>query len=83
MIISYTVPGGIPIFHDISKPLLGKTKTSAPAIVFVGETGAGKTQLADLEAFQNMIFKGMKVLTVDPKGDREKKSSFLAITLLT
>lgn len=77
MIISYTVPGGIPIFHDISKPLLGKTKTSAPAIVFVGETGAGKTQLADLEAFQNMIFKGMKVLTVDPKGDREKKIKLL------
>lgn len=77
MIISYTVPGSIPIFHDISKPLLGKTKTSAPAIAFVGETGAGKTQLADLEAFQNMIFKGMKILTVDPKGDREKKIALL------
>lgn len=77
MIISYTIPGGIPIFHDISKPLLGKTKTNAPAIAFVGETGAGKTQLADLEAFQNMIFKGMKVLTIDPKGDREKKIALL------
>lgn len=77
MIISYTVPGSIPIFHDISKPLLGKTKTNAPAIAFVGETGAGKTQLADLEAFQNMIFKNMKVLTIDPKGDREKKIALL------
>ena len=77
LITTYTVPGGIPIFHDISKPLEGKAKTSSPAVVFVGETGSGKSQQADSEAFQNMIFKGMKILTIDPKGDREKKIAFL------
>lgn len=77
MINTYTVPGGVPVFHDLSKPLLGKTKTGSTVSAFVGETRAGKTQLADLEAFQNMIFKGMKVLTVDPKGDREKKLKLL------
>lgn len=77
MITTYTNPGGIPIFHDASKPLLGKTKTSSPVTIAVGETGAGKTQQVDLEVFQNMIFKGMKVLTIDPKGDRAKKITML------
>lgn len=77
MISTYTSPGGIPIFHDLSKPLLGQTQTSSPVTVAVGGTGAGKTQQVDLEAFQNMIFKGMKVLTIDPKGDRAKKIAML------
>lgn len=77
MIESYTVPGKIPIFYDISKPLLGKTKTGSSVTVYAGETSGGKTQLADNRAFQNMIFKGMRVLTVDPKGDREKKIQLL------
>ena len=77
MIESYTVPGKIPIFYNISKPLLGQTKTSSSVSVYAGETGGGKTQLADHRAFQNMIFKGMRVLTIDPKGDREKKIKLL------
>lgn len=77
MIETYTMPGQIPVMYDISKPLLGKTKTSSSVTVYAGETGGGKTQLADLRAFQNMIFKGMRVLTIDPKGDREKKINLL------
>lgn len=77
MIESYTVPGNVPIFYNISNPLEGKTKTSSSVTVYAGETGGGKTQLADHRAFQNMIFRGMRVLTVDPKGDREKKIKLL------
>lgn len=77
MIEAYTKPGEIPIFYDVSKPLLGKTKTASSVTIYCGETGSGKTQLADHRAFQNMIFKGMRTLTIDPKGDREKKIQLL------
>lgn len=73
MIETYTYPGQIPVFYDISNPLLGKTRTASSTTVYVGETGSGKTQLCDHRVFVNMIFKGMRTLTIDPKGDREKK----------
>lgn len=77
MVITYTQPGFKPIFHDSSKPLLGKTKSKGSTIVITGETGSGKTQLADTIVFTDMVFKGFRTLTVDPKGDREKKIEYL------
>ncbi|MDF9825180.1 hypothetical protein M2475_001614 [Breznakia sp. PF5-3] len=73
IIETYTMPGELPVFYNTSKILEGKTKTGAPTTLYCGETGGGKTQLADHRNFVDMIFKGRRILTVDPKGDREKK----------
>lgn len=77
LIATYTQPGKKPIFHDSSKPLMGKTKSTGSTIIIAGESGSGKTQLADSLVFSDMLFKGMRVLTIDPKGDREKKIELL------
>lgn len=77
MILTYTKPGNLPIFYEISNPLLGKTKTNAATTIFAGSTGSGKTQLADYEALNAMIFKGMRILICDPKDDRFKKVKLL------
>lgn len=75
---SYTRPGDIPIFTDISNTLTasGAARNSSVTL-YSGETGSGKTQQADLRAFIYMIFRGMRVLCIDPKGDRDKKAMLL------
>lgn len=77
MILTYTRPGEIPIFYDSSLTLEGKTRTNSSVVYFAGETGSGKTQLADHMGLMNMVFKGMRNLIIDPKGDRKKKIQFL------
>lgn len=77
IILTYTNPGNLPVFIDISAPLKGQTKKSSSTIVFSGETGSGKTQLADHLAFILMVFYGMRILTIDPKDDRAKKVQLL------
>ena len=41
-------------------------------VAFVGETGSGKSQIANYFALLSMIFYGHRLLLVDPKGDRHK-----------
>lgn len=77
IIETYTMPGELPIFYLTSKILEGKTKTGAPTTLYCGETGGGKTQLADHRGFVEMIFFGRRNLIIDPKGDREKKIALL------
>lgn len=77
IIETYTMPGELPIFYLTSKILEGKTKTGAPTTLYCGETGGGKTQLADHRGFVEMIFFGRRNLIIDPKGDREKKMALL------
>ena len=41
-------------------------------MALVGETGSGKSQIANYFALLSMIFYGHRLLLVDPKGDRHK-----------
>lgn len=77
MVITYTMPGRLPVFHDSSRSLRGETKSTGSTTILTGETGSGKTQLADGIVMTDMIFKGHRTLVVDPKGDREAKIEML------
>lgn len=71
---TYTKPGNKPIFTDISNTLTeAHSATNSTTTIYAGETGSGKTQQADLRVFTYMLFRGMRVLCIDPKGDRGKK----------
>ncbi|MGX8834716.1 ATP-binding protein [Amedibacillus sp. YH-ame6] len=72
VILSYTVPADLPVRIDIEAPMKGLTKTSSTTSIFAGETGSGKSQLANSIVLLSMIFYGHKTLNIDPKGDRYK-----------
>lgn len=72
VILSYTVPADLPVRIDVEAPMKGLTKTSSTTSIFAGETGSGKSQLANSIILLSMIFYGHKTLNIDPKGDRYK-----------
>ncbi|MDQ0362472.1 ATP-binding protein [Breznakia pachnodae] len=75
---TFTKPGRIPILYDISKVFEeGATGTHCSTTAYAGESGGGKTQQADNRVFTYMVFRGMRTLCVDPKGDRLKKVELL------
>lgn len=76
-VITYTSPGQIPVIADFRNVFtVDKAATNAPTVLFSGETGSGKTQLAFSIAFQYLIFRNVRTLTIDPKGDRAKKIDY-------
>lgn len=70
IILTYTQPGELPVREDFIKVSSGETQNASTTMVAVGETGGGKTQLINNEINTAMIFYGMPVLGIDPKGDR-------------
>lgn len=72
IITTYTNPADLPVLIDIEAPIKGKAKSASSTLVFGGETGAGKSQLANNYVMNSMIFYGHKTLNIDPKGDRNK-----------
>jgi len=70
IIATYTMPADLPVLIDIEAPVKGKTKNASSTTCFAGETGSGKSQLANNFALISMIFYGHKILLIDPKGDR-------------
>ena len=68
---TYTNQADLPVLIDVEAPVKGKAKSGSSTSLFVGETGAGKSQVANNLMMLSMIFYGHKVLVVDPKGDRE------------
>lgn len=72
IIATYTIPADLPVLIDIEAPVKGKTKNASSTMCFAGETGSGKSQLANNFALISMIFYGHKILLIDPKGDRAK-----------
>lgn len=71
VMISNTMPAQLPILINVNAPMEGTSKTSSTTSAFVGETGGGKSQLANNIMLVSMIFYGHIVLAVDPKGDRK------------
>ena len=80
IIATYTMPADLPVLIDIEAPIKGKTKNASSTVCFAGETGSGKSQLANNLAILSMIFYGHRLLLIDPKGDRnnlvDKLNSF-------
>lgn len=71
-IVTFTKPGELPILINPYAPIQGKSKSASPTSIFIGETGSGKSQLSNDIVMVLMIYYGVKVLAVDPKGDRMK-----------
>lgn len=69
-IATYTNPADLPILVDVEAPVKGKAKSASSTMIFAGETGAGKSQIANNFVMTSMIFYGHKTLNIDPKGDR-------------
>lgn len=76
-IISSTVPARLPILVDFLALLRGETKNLSTTTCIAGESGGGKSQLSNSIMMICMLFLGMKVLCVDPKGDRYKLATQL------
>lgn len=72
VITTYTNPADLPVLIDVEAPVKGKTKNASSTICFAGETGSGKSQLANNLLLISMIFYGHKTLLIDPKGDRDE-----------
>ena len=72
VVLTYTRPADLPVRIDIEAPIKGLTQTGSSTVAFVGETGSGKSQIANYFALLSMIFYGHRLLLVDPKGDRHK-----------
>lgn len=69
---TYTKPADLPVRIDIEAPIKGLTKNASSTTVCAGETGSGKSQIANFLTLLSMLFYGHKILAVDPKGDRYK-----------
>lgn len=69
-IATYTNPADLPILVDVEAPIKGNAKSASSTMIFAGETGAGKSQIANNFVMTSMIFYGHKTLNIDPKGDR-------------
>lgn len=72
LVVTYGLHNKVPVLIDYEKVLQGKTKTAAPTTVALGETGSGKSQAVNHILISLMLFLGVKVLVIDPKGDRNK-----------
>lgn len=72
IIATYTNPADLPVLIDVEAPVKGKAKNASSTSCFAGETGSGKSQLANNLLLLSMIFYGHKTLLIDPKGDRNK-----------
>lgn len=72
IVLTYTNPADLPVRVDIEAPIKGRAKSASSTSIYAGETGAGKSQLANNTALMSMIFYGHKLLVIDPKGDRGK-----------
>lgn len=72
VILTYTRPADLPVRIDIEAPIKGQTKNASSTSIFAGETGSGKSQIANEVALLSMIFYGHRLLLIDPKGDRHK-----------
>ena len=72
IIATYTNTADLPVLIDVEAPVKGKAKNASSTMCFAGETGSGKSQLANNFLLLSMIFYGHKVLLIDPKGDRNK-----------
>lgn len=59
-----------PVFQIPAYAASGAGKTSAVAVVFSGETGAGKSMAANQYVYESALF-GAKVLVLDPKNERK------------
>lgn len=77
VIVTFTKPGELPVIINPYAPIEGKSKSASPTTIFVGETGAGKSQQANEIALVLMIFYGVDILCVDPKGDRLELANLL------
>lgn len=71
-ILTYTMPGSLPVREDFIKISTGATKNASTTAIAVGETGGGKSQLINNEMMLAAIFYGMPCLIIDPKDDRSK-----------
>lgn len=69
-IATFTNPADLPILTDVEAPVKGRSKSASSTMIFAGETGAGKSQIANNFVMTSMIFYGHKTLNIDPKGDR-------------
>lgn len=72
MIATFTNTADLPVLIDVEAPIKGKTRNASSTMCFVGETGSGKSQLANHLLLTSMIFYGHKTLLIDPKGDRNR-----------
>lgn len=70
VVLTNTKPADLPILVDIEAPIKGKTKNASSTMIVAGETGSGKSQVANNTVVTSMIFYGHRCLVVDPKGDR-------------
>lgn len=77
IISTFTNPADLPVRIDVEAPIKGKAKSASSTSIYAGETGAGKSQLANNTMLMSMIFYGHKTLNIDPKGDRHKLVALL------
>lgn len=72
IILGYTRPGRLPVLCNPYATIEGKAKKTAPIWVLCGESGSGKSQLMNNILIELLAVFGIKVLVIDPKGDRYK-----------
>ncbi len=77
IVSSYTNPADLPVRVDLEAPIKGRAKIASSTTIYAGETGAGKSQIANNTSLMSMIFYGHKLLVIDPKGDRKKLIALL------
>lgn len=77
VLLTNTRPADLPIRVDLEAPIKGKAKSASSTTVITGETGSGKSQLANNILLLAMVFYGHNTLIIDPKDDRNELCKFL------
>ncbi|MFV0480126.1 MAG: ATP-binding protein [Anaerorhabdus sp.] len=70
MVVGYTRPGRIPVTVNPFATFEQTARRTGPVTLVCGESGSGKSQLINNMLVEYLAVYGIRVLFIDPKGDR-------------